>query len=435
MIRLFEIISKILLKVSVIPDSFQYPNFLVQNSRSRNPALCGIRDDKVFLRWFLFCVLFGMVSCKAQPVQEKSGKPSILTGADQVNVLLPKLKNKRVALTVNHTSLIGKTHLADSLKSLGVNIVKIFGPEHGFRGNAADGELVNGSVDTKTKIPLVSLYGKNKKPSPEQMTDVDVVVFDIQDVGTRFYTYIGTMHYVMEACAEANKKMIILDRPNPNDFVDGAMNDQPLKSFVAMHTIPIAHGLTVGELAQMINGEGWLLNKVKCDFEIIQVKNWKHDEPYLLPVGPSPNLPNNQAIQLYPSICLFEGTVISIGRGTPFPFQVLGNPELKNLPFTFTPATIKGVAVKPPHENKLCYGIDLRNDKPARKIDLSYLIKMYELYPNKEKFFTSYFDLLAGSASLKQQIKAGLPEEQIRASWQPELSKFKTMRAKYLLYP
>lgn len=380
-------------------------------------------------------VLLEMVSCKAQPTQEKaSTKPAILTGADQINTLLPKLKNKRVALTVNHTSLIGKTHLADSLKSLGVNVVKIFGPEHGFRGNAADGELVNDSVDVKTGIALISLYGKNKKPTAQQLADVDVVVFDIQDVGTRFYTYIGTMHYVMEACAESNKKMIILDRPNPNDFVDGPMNDKALKSFVAMHTIPVAHGLTVGELAQLLNGEGWLLNKVMCDIEIIPVKNWKHGEPYLLPVGPSPNLPNNQAIQLYPSICLFEGTNISLGRGTLFPFQVLGAPELKELKFTFTPVTIKGVAVKPPHENKLCYGIDLRNDIPARKIDLSYLLKMYALYPDKEKFFIPYFDILAGSTTLKQQIKDGLTEEQIRASWQTDLEQYKVMRKKYLLY-
>ncbi|MCW5909904.1 MAG: DUF1343 domain-containing protein [Cyclobacteriaceae bacterium] len=381
-------------------------------------------------------VLFGLVSCKAQPARQKAqDKPTVLTGADQVHDILPTLKNKRVALTVNHTSLIGRTHLADSLKSLGVNIVKIFGPEHGFRGNAADGELVSDSLDLKTGIPLISLYGKSKKPTAQQLADVDVVVFDIQDVGTRFYTYIGTMHYVMEACAESNKKMIILDRPNPNDFVDGPVNDKPLKSFVAMHTIPIAHGLTVGELAQMINGEGWLLNKVKCDIEIIPVRNWKHGEPYLLPIGPSPNLPNNQAIQLYPSICLFEGTVISLGRGTPFPFQALGSPELKNLGFTFTPVTIKGVAVKPPHENKLCYGIDLRNEIPARKIDLSYLLKMYALYPDKEKFFTSYFDLLAGTPKLKQQIKDGLTEEQIRTSWQEDLDIYKTLRAKYLLYP
>ncbi len=388
------------------------------------------------IRLFVFgFVLFGLATCKAQPVQEKNSAKLPVTGADQLNVLLPELKGKRVALTVNHTSRVGKTHLADSLKSLGINIVKIFGPEHGFRGNAADGELVNDSIDSKTGIPLISLYGKNKKPTAKQLANVDVMIFDIQDVGTRFYTYIGTMHYVMEACAESNKKMIILDRPNPNDFVDGPVNDKPLKSFVAMHTIPIAHGLTVGELAQMINGEGWLPNKIKCDIEIIKLKNWRHSEPYQLPIRPSPNLPNNQAILLYPSLCLFEGTNISLGRGTPYPFQVLGAPELKELSFTFTPVTIKGVAVKPPHENKLCYGIDLRNDVPARKIDLSYLLKMYSLYPDKEKFFTSYFDLLAGTPKLKQQVKDGLTEEQIRASWKSDLDAYKIIRAKYLLYP
>jgi len=340
-----------------------------------------------------------------------------------------------VALVVNHTSLIGKTYLADSLKALGVNIVKIFGPEHGFRGNAADGEHVNDSVDIKTGIALVSLYGKNKKPTPQQLENVDVVIFDIQDVGTRFYTYISTMHYVMEACAESNKRMIILDRPNPNDFVDGPMNEKPFQSFVAMHPIPIAHGLTVGELAQMINGEGWLINKLKCDIEIVKLKNWKHGQSYDLPVGPSPNLPNNQAIRLYPSICLFEGTVISVGRGTPYPFQAIGNPELKEMTFTFTPVTIKGVAVKPPHENKLCYGIDLRTETPARKINLNYLFKMYRAYPEKEKFFNSYFDVLAATPKLKQQIQQGMTEDQIRETWKPGLDSYNAMRKKYLLYP
>jgi len=248
-------------------------------------------------------------------------------GAAQLDLLLPKLKDKRVALVVNHTSLIGKTHLADTLKSRGINIVKIFGPEHGFRGNAADGEQVNDSIDFKTGIPVVSLYGKNRKPTAKQFSNVDVVIFDIQDVGTRFYTYIGTMHYVMETCAETKKKLVILDRPNPNAFVDGPMNEKPLQSFVAMHAIPIAHGLTVAELAQMINGEGWLANKLKCDVDIIKLKNWHHSDDYVLPIKPSPNLPNNQSVKMYPFICLFEGTVISLGRGTPFPFQVLGNPE------------------------------------------------------------------------------------------------------------
>lgn len=382
--------------------------------------------------FFLFCAM----SCQSQsPVKQPPALNfKITTGADQIGDFYKTLDGKRVALVVNHTSFIGKTHLADSLKALGINLVKIFGPEHGFRGNAADGELVNDTLDVRTGIPLVSLYGKNKKPTQQQLENVDVVIFDIQDVGTRFYTYISTMHYVMEACAEANKKMIILDRPNPNDFVDGPMNEKPLQSFVAMHAIPIAHGLTVGELAQMINGEGWLANKMKCDIEIVKVKNWKHGDAYALPIGPSPNLPNNQAIRLYPSICLFEGTVISVGRGTPFPFQAIGNPELKEMKFTFTPVTIKGVAVKPPHENKVCYGIDLRNEIPERKVNLKYLLTMYKAYPDKEKFFIPYFDILAGTPKLKQQIKDGLTEEQIRASWKDDLGKFNVIRTKYLLY-
>ena len=373
--------------------------------------------------------LCSILSCDGQTTTRA------VTGADQIKELTEKLKNKRVGLVVNHTSLVGKTHLADTLKSIGINIIKIFGPEHGFRGNAADGEYVNDSIDVKTGIPVVSLYGKNRKPTVKQFSDLDIIVFDIQDVGTRFYTYIGTMHYVMETCAESNKKLIILDRPNPNAFVDGSINTKPLQSFVAMHAIPIAHGLTVGELSQMINGEGWLTGKLKCDVEIIKLKNWKHTDEYVLPVRPSPNLPNNQAVKLYPSICLFEGTVISLGRGTPFPFQVLGNPELKNMDYQFTPVTIKGVANNPPHENKLCYGIDLRNVPVERKIDLSYLFTMYKAYPDKEKFFLPYFDILAGTTALKQQIKDGLTEDQIRETWKNDLDKYKEMRKKYLLYP
>lgn len=373
--------------------------------------------------------LCSILSCDGQTTTRA------VTGADQIKELTEKLKNKRVGLVVNHTSLVGKTHLADTLKSIGINIIKIFGPEHGFRGNAADGEYVNDSIDVKTGIPVVSLYGKNRKPTLKQFSNLDVIVFDIQDVGTRFYTYIGTMHYVMETCAESKKKLIILDRPNPNAFVDGPINEKPLQSFVAMHAIPIAHGLTVGELAGMINGEGWLANGFKCDVEIITLKNWKHTDEYVLPIRPSPNLPNNQAVKLYPSICLFEGTVISLGRGTPTPFQVLGNPELKSMPYQFTPVAIKGVANNPPHENKLCYGIDLRNVPVERKIDLSYLFTMYKAYPDKEKFFLPYFDILAGTTILKQQIKDGLTEGQIRESWKSDLEKYKVMREKYLLYP
>ncbi|HTJ50462.1 MAG TPA: DUF1343 domain-containing protein [Cyclobacteriaceae bacterium] len=370
-----------------------------------------------------------------QDVPVKNAGNNVLVGATQLNLLLPKLKGQRVGLVVNNTSLIGKTHLADTLKNSGVQVQTIFAPEHGFRGDAADGEHVNDSIDRKTGIAVASLYGKGRKPSPQQLSNIDIMIFDIQDVGARFYTYISTMHYIMEACAENGKKLIILDRPNPNgSYVDGPVREPEFKSFVGMHPIPIVHGLTVGELAQMINGEGWLEGNKKCDLEIIKVANWKHADAYSLPVRPSPNLPNDQAIRLYPSICLFEGTVISLGRGTQTPFLVLGNPELKNFTFTFTPVTIKGMANNPPHENKLCYGIDLRTVAVAPKVDLKYLLDFYKLYPDKEKFFTASFDRLAGTATLKQQIKDGLTEEQIKATWKPKLDEYKAMRLKYLLY-
>lgn len=373
-----------------------------------------------------------LMSCVAAPAQKD--KP--IVGAAQLNELLPLLKNKRVGLVVNNTSLVNKTHLADTLLKSGVQLKRIFGPEHGFRGDAADGEHVNDTLDVKTGVPVVSLYGKNRKPTPEQLNNLDILIFDIQDVGTRFYTYISTMHELMEVCAQNGKKLVILDRPNPNgSFVDGPIREPELKSFVGMHPIPITHGMTVGELAQMINGEGWLEGGVKCDISIIKLKNWKHIDDYSLPVRPSPNLPNDQAIRLYPSICLFEGTVISVGRGTPTPFQILGNPELKDMSFSFTPVPIKGVSIEPPLKNQLCYGMDLRNVTPPRKVDLSYLILLYQKYPDKEKFFTAYFDKLAGTTKLKQQIKDGLTEEQIRKSWEPGLEEFKTKRKKYLLYP
>jgi uncharacterized protein YbbC (DUF1343 family) len=371
---------------------------------------------------------------KKQELNSKQTINTAVTGAEQLDLLLPKIKEKQVVLVVNHTSLVGKTHLADTLKNLGINIKKIFGPEHGFRGAAADGEHVNDSIDQRTGINLVSLYGKNKKPTAQQLADVDVVIFDIQDVGARFYTYISTMHYVMEACAENNKQMIILDRPNPNGYVDGPVLQAGIRAFVAMHPIPVVHGLTVGELALMINGEGWLEGNKKCNIDIIKIKNWKHDDAYSLPVKPSPNLPNDQAVKLYPSICLFEGTAISLGRGTQMPFQILGCPELKDMPFQFTPINIKGMANNPPYENKVCYGVDLRNVPVERKLDLGYVIKFYNLYPDKEKFFKPYFDTLAGNTTLKQQIKDGLTAEQIRASWQKELEAYKIMRKKYLLY-
>lgn len=381
--------------------------------------------------WVLSIFLLGFSTCEAQ--KPKAGAS---VGAEQLDQLLPMLKGKRVGLVVNNTSLVGKTHLADTLVALKVHVKRIFGPEHGFRGDAADGEHVKDEVDSKTGVPVVSLYGKNYKATAEQVNDLDILIFDIQDVGARFYTYISTMHYLMETCAENNKQLIILDRPNPNgSYVDGPIMQPELKSFVGMHPIPITHGMTVGELAQMINGEGWLADGKKCNLQVVKMKNWNHDDDYSLPVRPSPNLPNDQAIRLYPSICLFEGTVISLGRGTPMPFQILGNPELKDMTFSFTPVPIKGVSIEPPLKDKLCYGKDLRSVSPARKVDLQYLLLFYQKYPDKEKFFTPYFDKLAGTTQLKQQIKDGLTEEQIRASWKPGLDEFKNKRNKYLLYP
>lgn len=361
---------------------------------------------------------------------------SVSTGAAQTDRYLPLLKGKRVALVVNHTSLVGKTHLTDTLLSLGIDVKKVFAPEHGFRGAAPDGEKINDAVDAKTKLPIVSLYGANHKPSPEQLQDIDVIVFDIQDVGTRFYTYISTMHYVMEAAAELNKKVVILDRPNPNGhYVDGPILQPELKSFVGMHPIPIVHGLTVGELAMMINGEGWLKDGIKCDVEVIKMKNWKHADNYAVPVKPSPNLPNDQSIRLYPSLCLFEGTQISVGRGTDIPFQVIGNPLLSDMPFQFTPVSIPNMSTSPMHKGKVCYGLDLRQVKVEPRIDLKYLIDMYKRYPDKDIFFTGSFNRLAGTTALQQQIKDGLSEEQIRETWKNDLDAYKTKRQKYLLYP
>ena len=379
------------------------------------------------IRLFIFLTCLSSAACQAQT-------PQPVMGADQMDVLLPKLAGKRVGLVVNQTSVVRKTHLVDTLRSRGVNIVKALAPEHGFRGTAADGETINDSVDLKTGIQLSSIYGKSHKPTPEQLADIDIIIFDIQDVGARFYTYISTLTYVMEACAENGKSIIILDRPNPHGYVDGPILQPEFKSFVGMHPIPVVHGLTIGEIAQMINGEGWLKNKVKCKIDIIKLKNWKHDDTYELPIKPSPNLPNNQAVRLYPSICFFEGTVISLGRGTPTPFQILGNPELKTMGFQFMPVSIKGVSVNPPQENKLCYGIDLRLVSVPRRIDLHYLLDFYKAYPDKEKFFIPYFEKLAGTATLRQQIKDGLTEEQIRESWKNDLDQYQKMRKKYLLY-
>lgn len=372
--------------------------------------------------------------------QTSSGTQSkperVIVGAEQLNVLSSLIAGKRVGLVVNYTATIGTTHLADTLTKSGINVVKIFAPEHGFRGTAAAGEYVKDGIDSKTGLPVVSLYGKDRKPNPSQLQDVDVFVFDIQDVGVRFFTYIGTLHYVMEAAAENNKEVIVLDRPNPNaSYIDGPVLKMEHKSFIGMHPVPVVHGMTVGEFAQMINGEKWLDGNRQCILKVLPLKNWTHADSYSLPIKPSPNLPNDQAIRLYPTVCFFEGTVLSLGRGTQMPFQVIGHPDLKNMPFQFTPVSIKGMANNPPQENKLCYGVDLRNVNVPKKIELHYLIDMYKAFPDKSKFFIPFFEKLAGNSELRKQIMDGMSEEQIRETWQEDIKAFKAIRQKYLLYP
>lgn len=359
----------------------------------------------------------------------------ILPGAARFSEYLPDLQGKRVAVTVNHTATIGKTHVVDTLLAQKVNIIKIFAPEHGFRGTADAGEKVDNEKDKRTGLPVISLYGKRVKPLPEDLADVDVVIFDIQDVGTRFYTYINTMQLLMEACAEQNKELIILDRPNPNGwYVDGPTLDMQYKSFVGMQPIPIVHGLTVGELAQMINGEGWLTNKVNCRVKVVTCANYDHTKRYSLPVRPSPNLPNDRAIALYPSLCLFEGTIVSVGRGTEAPFQIIGFPENPDKTYSFTPRSTDG-AKNPPHKDVTCYGIDYRTrDVSNFRFNLQPLLEMYRLAPQKDKFFIPFFEKLSGTGELRKQIAAGMSEEAIRATWAKDLAAYKAMRKKYLLY-
>lgn len=336
---------------------------------------------------------------------------------------------------VNHTSRIGTTHLVDSLLTLGISVQKVYAPEHGFRGNAANGQLIKDGVDTKTQLPITSLYGSNKKPTAEQLEGVDVLIFDLQDVGTRFYTYISTMHYVMEAAAENGKKVIILDRPNPNGmYIDGPVLDLAFQSFVGMHPIPILHGLTVGELAKMINGEGWLKNGISCDITVIPMANYTHNMSYPLPIHTSPNLPNDLSVQLYPSFCLFEGTVISVGRGTYEPFQQIGHPDFTDMSHSFKPVSIEGMSKYPKHENKTCYGIKFTKENAVKGMSLKYLIEFYNKYQGEDAFFIPFFDKLAGTDELKQQIQQGLSEEEIKATWQDKLNAYKLMRQNYLIY-
>ena len=395
-----------------------------------------------FLAFFLhFC---------GSPRQVQSEKETrILTGADQTEKYLPLLNGKRVAIMANPTTVIGSTHLVDSLQKRGVNIVKVFGPEHGFRGNASAGVHVADETDPVTGIPVISLYGAKNKPSKQDLADVDILLYDLQDVGCRFYTNINALARLMDACYENGKEMLILDRPNPNGyFVDGPVLDMKFKSGIGMFPIPIAHGLTVGEFAQMVNGEGWLTNKVKCPVTIIPVANYTHDMAYTLPVKPSPNLNTQQSILLYPSTCLFEGTYLNHGRGTYFPFTIIGSPALRGkYEFSFTPTGIKGMSETPLFMNQLCYGLDLRNYdvtelRKTKQINLQWMIDLYKASPNKEQFFDNklskemgVIEKLTGHALFRQQIIEGKSEKEIRASWEPGLSAYKITRKKYLLYP
>jgi uncharacterized protein YbbC (DUF1343 family) len=368
----------------------------------------------------------------------------IIVGANQTEKYLPLLKGKRVGIVGNLTSVIFKnseqtsyTHLVDSLLALNINVVKVLSPEHGFRGVADAGEFVESGKDTKTGLPIVSLYGKNKKASLEAIKDIDIMIFDIQDVGVRFYTYISTLHYMMESCSEANIPLIILDRPNPNGhYVDGPTLEIENKSFLGMHPIPLVHGLTIGEYAQMLNGEKWLENKAQCNITVIPVKNYTHNTFYHVPIRPSPNLPNDQAIKLYPSLGLFEGTDINAGRGTEFQFQRYGAPFLDKNVFTFSYTPKENFGAKnPKHKDVLCYGENLKDNPLYGEVSLQWLIKAYNHATDKSKVFnTSNFTKHAGTAKLEQQIEAGLSEKEIKATWQKDLDAFKKIRAKYLIY-
>ena len=379
----------------------------------------------------LIMVLSGGFVAIKKPFRVPPSLQGIRTGADQLPEYLPYLKGKRVAMLANQTSVVGTTHLVDTLQSSGVNIVKVFGPEHGFRGHASAGTKVGDETDSATGIPVISLYGKKNKPTKEDLADVDILIYDLQDVGVRFYTNINALVRLMEACQENGKELLILDRPNPNGYlIDGPILDMKHKSGIGMFPIPIAHGLTVGEFAQMANGEGWLSGKVKCKLRIIKVANYNHDMAYTLPVKPSPNLNTQQAVLLYPSTCLFEGTYLNHGRGTYFPFTVLGSPELKGIyDFSYTPVSIKGMAETPLHMNQICYGLDLRNYdvdllRKKKQINLQWIIELYKAYPHKEKFFDSSLskemgtiERLVGVGSFRQQIASGVSEKDIRATW------------------
>ena len=384
-------------------------------------------------------LLVGALSWAASAHAQKLPTP-ITVGAERMDLLLPTLQGKRVALMVNQSSLVGSTgtHLVDTLLSQGINIVRLFVPEHGLRGKVDAGKNVRSGADEKTGLPVVSLYGQHKRPTPEMLADIDLLVFDLQDVGTRFYTYISSMHYLMEACAEEGKTFVVCDRPNPNDFIDGPILEPDCRSFIGVDPLPVAHGMTVGELALMIDGERWLRGGNTCHVKVIPMAGWSHGDPYELPVRPSPNLPNSRSIELYPSLCFFEATIMSVGRGTSKPFQAIGYPDKRFGSIVYTPQIKIGEDSNPRHKGKLCYGTDYTSvSLPNRQIALGPLLDYYRKADSLGLQLINQrqlFDLLAGTKKLRQQLSSGLSEEEIRASWQAGLKDFQTKRARYLLY-
>lgn len=384
-------------------------------------------------------LLVGALSWAASAHAQKLPTP-ITVGAERMDLLLPTLQGKRVALMVNQSSLVGSTgtHLVDTLLSQGINIVRLFVPEHGLRGKVDAGKNVRSGVDEKTGLPVVSLYGQRKRPTPEMLADIDLLVFDLQDVGTRFYTYISSMHYLMEACAEEGKTFVVCDRPNPNDFIDGPILEPDCRSFIGVDPLPVAHGLTVGELALMIDGERWLRGGNTCHVKVIPMVGWSHGDPYELPVRPSPNLPNSRSIELYPSLCFFEATIMSVGRGTSKPFQAIGYPDKRFGSIVYTPQIKLGEDSNPRHKGRLCYGTDYTSvNLPKRQIALGPLLDYYRKADSLGLQLINQrqlFDLLAGTKKLRQQLSSGLSEEEIRASWQAGLKDFQAKRTRYLLY-
>jgi len=366
----------------------------------------------------------------------------IRTGAEDLDAYLPLMQKRKVALVVNHASVVGSRHLVDLLLDRGVNVTTIFAPEHGFRGMADAGEQLKDGVDQKSGLPILSLYGKHKKPSKQDLEKVDLIVFDIQDVGVRFYTYLSTLHYVMEAAAENGVPVIVLDRPNPNaNRIDGPLLQAKFRSFVGMHPVPLLYGMTIGEYAMMVNGEGWLKDGIRADLKVVPLQNYSHSDPYHLALKPSPNLPNDLSIALYPSLALFEGTVFSAGRGTAKQFQIYGTPHYSKKEFSFVPEPREG-ARYPKHKGKLCYGVDLSGTdlqtiRTSQQMNLSYLLDAYRHSTDKEGFFlkNNFFDRLAGSDELRREVIAGKSEKAIRAGWEEDLKRFKSVRERYLLYP